>query len=184
MGRTALTTSETRQIVLEASGDAATGVGLWIAALDDARDRTLEILDGLDPVLLDAGAPYHRHTIGSLLYHIALIEADWLYVEIREEESYPAEIITLFPYDVRDEHGHLTRVTGLSLNVHLERLARVRELLSETLMKLTDEEFSAARQIPDATVSTAWVVHHLLQHEAEHRGEIGQILNVLRTRAD
>lgn len=173
-----------RQIVLEAVSGSASGVGLWLAALDDGRQRTLEILDGLDPNLVDADAPFQRHTIGTLLYHIALIEADWLYVEIQERDDYPDEAVAMFPYGVRDEQGNLTHVTGLWLDGHLERLARVRELLRETLMTLTDDQFSEARQIPDATVSTAWVVHHLLQHEAEHRGEMGQILDVLRRRAD
>ena len=179
-----MTTIDKRRIVLDAPGGSVPGVGLWIAALDDSRQRTLETLDGLEPELLDAGAPYHRHTIGTLLYHIALIEADWMYVEIQEQETYPDEVVALIPYDDRDAHGHLTRVTGLSLNAHLERLARVRELLRETLLSMSDDDFSEARQIPDATVSTAWVIHHLLQHEAEHRGELGQILNVLRTRVD
>ncbi len=138
----------------------------------------MEALERVGPELVDAQAPSHRHTIGTLLYHIALIEADWLYVEIREEE-YPDEIVEMFPWDVRDEQRNLTAVMGASLDEHLERLRRVRELLIETLMELSDDEFKAARTIPDAVVSTAWVVHHLQQHEAEHRGEIGQILDAL-----
>ena len=168
-----------RNIVLERPADVAPGVGLWIAALEDGRRRTLEILERVGPAMVDAAAPYHQHTVGTLLYHIAIIEADWLYVEIQERETYPGEATEMFPYKHRDERGNLTRVAGISLDHHLERLAWVREQLVDTLMTLSDDEFSAERAIPDARVSTAWVVHHLLQHEAEHRGEMGQLLDVL-----
>jgi uncharacterized damage-inducible protein DinB len=177
-----MTSTETRQIVLEAPVNAAPGVGLWLAAIEDARWRTLEWLADLDPELVDARAEPLRHTIGTLLYHIALIEADWLYVEIREE-SYPDDIVALFPHDDRDEQGALTEVTGIALDAHLERLAFVRATLRATLMQMSDEQFSAAREIPGAVVSTAWVVNHLMQHEAEHRGEIGQILDALHRNA-
>lgn len=170
--------AEQRQIVLKPIRGAAPGVGTWIAALNDGRRRTMEVLEGIDPGLLDAAAPHHQHTIGTLLYHIALIEADWLYVEIREED-YPDDIVEVFPWDVRDEERNLTAVEGVPLDAHLERLSYVRQRLIATLMDLSDDEFNAPRTIPNAVVSTAWVVHHLLQHEAEHRGEIGQILDAL-----
>ncbi|MEZ4521902.1 MAG: DinB family protein [Thermomicrobiales bacterium] len=170
----------TRQITLIPPDGADAAVGYWIAALEDGRRRTLEMLEDLEPALVDAKAPYHRHTIGTLLYHIALIEADWLYVEIQEREDYPDEAIEMFPHGVRDDQDNLTSIIGMSLDAHLERLAWVREQLTHTLTGLSAERFSGAREIPGATVSTAWVVHHLLQHEAEHRGEMGQILDALR----
>ncbi|HLT21130.1 MAG TPA: DinB family protein [Thermomicrobiales bacterium] len=169
-----MATTDRRHIVLEPP--AGTGnAGLWVAALDDTRRRTLEMLDGLDPAWVDAPAAPLQHTIGTLLYHVALIEADWLYVEIREED-YPDDVVALLPWEDRDARGRLTHVTGVTLEAHLERLAAVRERLRATLLAMGDEKFAAAREIPDATVSTAWVVNHLMQHEAEHRGEMGQIL--------
>ena len=170
-----------RNIVLERPTDVAPCVGLWIAALEDGRRRTLEMLERVGPGMVDAGAPYHQHTIGTLLYHIAIIEADWLYVEIQERGAYPDEAIEMFPYNHRDERGNLTHVAGVSLERHLERLAWVRDQLVETLGSSSDDDFSRPREISDAVVSTAWVVHHLLQHEAEHRGEMGQLLDVLET---
>lgn len=173
-----MATTDTRDIVLEPPAGAGQDVGLWIAALDDTRRRTLELLEGLGPAWIDAPAAPLQHTIGTLLYHIALIEADWLYVEIREED-FPEDVVALFPWNHRDEQGRLTQVTGLTLDAHLQRLADVRARLRGTLLTLSGEEFAAARQIPGATVSTAWVVNHLMQHEAEHRGEMGQILTTL-----
>ena len=175
--------TDTRHIVLEPPAGSAPGAGLWIAALADGRRRTLETLERVEPEMVDGDVPGQQHTLGTLLYHIALIEADWLFVEIQERDTYPEEAAALFPWSDRDEQGRLISVTGLSLEAHLERLNRVRALLVETLMGLSDDDFSRAREIPGVVVSTAWVIHHLLQHEAEHRGELGQILDTLRQNA-
>ncbi len=37
------------------------------------------------------------------------------------------------------------------------------------------DDFRRARNLERYDVTPAWVVHHLLQHEAEHRGEIATI---------
>jgi uncharacterized damage-inducible protein DinB len=36
-------------------------------------------------------------------------------------------------------------------------------------------EFRRPRQGPSYTVTPEWVIHHLTQHEAEHRGQIVQL---------
>jgi hypothetical protein len=41
---------------------------------------------------------------------------------------------------------------------------------------MTAEDLHRVRTLPQYDVSPAWVLHHLSQHEAEHRGEIESIL--------
>ena len=114
-----------------------------------------------------------RQRIGTLLYHIAVIEADWLSVEVREEADYPPELMALFPYDVRDAARRLTLVTGVDLAAHLARLDAVRAQFMATFAAMSLADFTRIRALPQYDVTPQWVVHHLLQHEAEHRGEIG-----------
>ena len=40
---------------------------------------------------------------------------------------------------------------------------------------MTREDFHRPRILERYNVSPAWVIHHLIQHEAEHRGQIGEI---------
>jgi uncharacterized damage-inducible protein DinB len=40
---------------------------------------------------------------------------------------------------------------------------------------MSREEFRRPRKVEDYTVTPEWVIHHLIQHEAEHRGQIGEI---------
>ena len=149
-------------------------IGRWLWALQDTRQRTMEELQRVSAAMIDWLPPDNESSIGTILYHIADIEADWLYVEVLEQPL-PAEIVALFPYPTRDEQGRLTRVQGDSLAIHLKRLETVRALLLEVFQKMALAEFRRVRSLPDYDVTPEWVLHHLMQHEAEHRGQIGSL---------
>jgi uncharacterized damage-inducible protein DinB len=151
------------------------GAALW--RLQDARDRTLRLLAELPPDLVDREVS--GNTIGTILYHVALIEVDWLFSEILESDL-PAELAARFPAADRDEQGILTAVRGESVDDHRTRLAAVRDELLTRLRGMDDAEFHRARSLPDYDVSPAWVLHHLAQHEAEHRAEVGVVLAAQR----
>ncbi len=59
-------------------------VGRWLSAMEDARIDTVGELDGVTPEMFDARPYAALNSIGTLLYHIALVEADWLLDEILE----------------------------------------------------------------------------------------------------
>lgn len=147
------------------------GAALW--RLEDARDRALRLLSNLPAGYVDQETD--GNSIGTILYHLADIEADWLYAEILEE-PFPPEIKALFPADTRDEEGVLTAIKGQTLQEHLARLRAVRANLLEKLRPMTREDFYRPRSLPNYDVSPAWVLHHLAQHDAEHRGELGAII--------
>ena len=126
------------------------------------------------PCTVDWCATERDNRIGTLLYHIAAIELDWLYVEVLEQE-FPADLDALFPYDVRDAQGRLSIITGVSLEEHLRRLDTVRAALMATFHTMSLEEFRCPRQFPDYNVTPEWVLYHLIEHETAHRGEIGEM---------
>ena len=129
----------------------------------------------MTPTVLDWTPPAGGNSIGTLLYHVALIEADWLLAEVLELADFPPDVLALFPLDVRDEGGGLTPCFGLDLAAHLARLEATRARLLATFRPMDVAEFRRIRQLPAYDVTPEWVLHHLLQHEAEHRGEIGLI---------
>jgi uncharacterized damage-inducible protein DinB len=71
--------------------------------------------------------------------------------------------------------GRLAPVVGERRDLHLARLAMVRALCLAALRDLRDEDLATPRQGDDYTCTPAWVFHHLAQHEAEHRGQIGEL---------
>ncbi|HYJ13297.1 MAG TPA: DinB family protein [Thermomicrobiales bacterium] len=170
---------EQRLITPVPASHAELGRLLWM--LEDTRARTLAAVAGLDQDALDWYGPGVENAIGSLLYHIALIEADYLYADILGVE-YPAWLEDAFPWPDRDDNGHLTVVTGMPLADHLARLERVRVEFLTLVAPLTSDQLAASRFLPEANyeISPAWAMHHLMQHEVEHRGQITAIFTLHR----
>lgn len=166
--------AERRQLVCVPLTSRAPEIGRWLWALEDARSRTMEVLDGLPEAAVDWRPADDESTIGAVLYHLALIEADWFYCEVLAQDI-PPEAAQLFPHVHRDGQGHLTHVAGYTLAQHLERLATVRGWLLETFVTMDGDDFRRPRQLEAYDVTPEWVLHHLLQHEAEHRSQLGAL---------
>lgn len=152
------------------------GAALWM--LDDTRARTLRAIEGLPPGDIDAIPIGGGNTIGALLYHVAAVELEWLYRDILASSS-PDWARRLFPREVREENGRLTSVRGIALDQHLDRLATVRRHLHEDLAGLTDDDFRSAAEGSESGGTPEWVLHHLREHEAEHRGQMQEIRTLL-----
>jgi uncharacterized damage-inducible protein DinB len=150
-------------------------IGRWLWAMEDTRRRTRESLQGLDDRALDWIAPHADNSIGALLYHIAAIELDWLYADILEGTAFPPELEALFPHDVRDDQGKLVSAAGMSLADHLHRLDLVRRYFLDVFRGMSLAEFRRVRHLPDYDVNPEGIIHHLMQHEAEHRGQMGEL---------
>jgi uncharacterized damage-inducible protein DinB len=150
---------------------------LWMLA--DGRRRLKESLNGLTNSILDWRADEGGNTIATLLYHIVAVEMDWLYAEVLQQ-PFSAKAEALLPFEMRGEHGALTAVANRPLSEHLQRLDNARDLLLNAFRAMTLTDFRRARSLEQYDVTPEWVLHHLIQHEAEHRGQ----MMALRSRAE
>lgn len=166
--------TDRRALVAEPLEGYAPAVAEALWRFEEARGRTVELLDRLPDAAVDWAPPWPTNTIGTLLYHLALIELDWLYSEILEQEP-PVEFMRLFPHDHRDADGRLTRVQGESLDSHIARLAAVRSRFLYSLREMSEDDFRRVRTLEPYDVTPEWVLMHLGQHEAEHRGQLGEV---------
>jgi uncharacterized damage-inducible protein DinB len=155
-------------------------ISRWLWALQNTRLRTMRELEGVRPLMIDWSPGDDESSIGTILYHMADIEADWLYVEALGLEVPPQLMADLFPHPTRDAQGRLTQVLGFSLEQHLSRLATVRNLVLAAYQSMELSEFRRVRSFRYYDVTAEYVLHHLMQHEAEHRSQLG----ALRTRAE
>ena len=164
-----------RRLVVDALPGYEPEIGRLLWMLEETRQRTKDALAGVADAVLDWAPAAGGNSIGALLYHVAAIEADWLYAEVLEGQPFPSEVVALFPEDVRDERGQLAAARGASLAACLDRLDAVRARVLAAFRGMTLAEFRRIRDLPDYGVTPEWVLHHLMQHEAEHRGQIGAL---------
>lgn len=165
--------------VIDALDGYAPEIGGLLWMLEDGRARLKEGLAGLDAVHEQAVLAWSPqpavNSIATLLYHIAAVETDWLFEEVLADYT-PATAVAwpedLLPHNMRDARGELTRVPDESLSVHLGRLGAIRAILLEAFKGMSAAEFRRPRRLERYDVTPEWVLHHLIQHEAEHRGQI------------
>jgi hypothetical protein len=157
-------------------------LGRWLWAMEDTRARTLKVLDGVTPDELDWTGPGVENSIGSLLYYIALIEADYLCDDILGMDEYFPDLMVLFPVGDRDEAGRLSVMASVPIGEHLARLAEVRRRFIPEVSGFDRARLGRDRVLPDYgyVISPEWTLHHLMQHEAEHRGQIAAIRSLYR----
>ena len=101
--------------------------------------------------------------------------SSWLLDEIFAGEAQPDWLATLLPIDARSADDRLARIEGEPLDRHLERLERIRAYLIERLTPMSNADLHTIRRLEPYDVAPDWVLHHLLQHEAEHRAHIAYV---------
>ncbi|MGI8999223.1 MAG: DinB family protein [Candidatus Limnocylindria bacterium] len=174
-------TNERETLALTPIGDDPE-VGRWLAALEDCRRETLRELGGVSPEMVDWYPDAPLNSIGTLLYHIALIEAAWVTEEMLAMTDEPPALASLLPWPDRQGDGHLSPVDGLPLNAHTERLGAVRAWVLEHLKPMTNEDFHRVRSFERYDAAPDWALNHVLQHEAEHRSHIAWLRDTFAAR--
>jgi uncharacterized damage-inducible protein DinB len=173
----AMSITPRKQLSLEPLPCRSPEIGRWLWALEDTRHRTLLALEGMvadTANILDWVSPTNGNSIATLLYHLAAIETSWLYEDVLQE-GFPSDVAGLLPYDVRDAQDRLISMKGIALQDHLFRLQQIRARLLSVYSEMALEDFLRARSLPEYDVTPEWVLHHLMQHEGEHRGQITEL---------
>ena len=158
--------------------DADVARALWTLA--EARQRTVRAVADLPDAYLDWLPSAGGHAIGTLLYHIAATEMEWVCLDLLGARDFGPNVGPLLAPGTRDTQGRLVAICGETLATHLARLSATRAHTEAALGTMTTAELRRPRPmaLEPRGVTPEWVVHHLAQHEAEHRGQI------IRTRGD
>jgi uncharacterized damage-inducible protein DinB len=166
--------NEKERLIVETHLSREPEIGRWLWAIQNCRERTMREISLLTPAMIDWLPADGGSSIGAILYHLAGIEADWLYVEGLARPM-PAEVEALFPHDIRDDQGRLKQVQGDTLEQHIRRLEIVRGRLLDGYGQMDLAEFRRVWSLPAYDVTSEYVLHHLMQHDAEHRSQIGAL---------
>ncbi len=169
--------NERERLVLE-PGSVDAEIGRWLAAFEEARRDTMQVLAEIPAETVDREPGDGGDSLGTVLYHVALVEADWVFTDVLDrQDRIPRE---LFPFDDRVEDGHLMPVVGESMERHLDRLAQTRMLVLDVLRSMSQEDFHRAHARESFDVAADWVVFHLIDHEVEHRVRISALRDAFR----
>ena len=100
---------------------------------------------------------------------------EWICVELLGGDGFARDVKPWLASGVRDTDGRLVTPAGETLVDHLRRLDATRAFTLVAFDGMTAAEFRRLRTSGVHAVTPEWIVHHLAQHEAEHRGQIAAV---------
>lgn len=151
-----------------------TEIGFYLGGMEEVREQLREVVEGMSDDHIGQPAIPGAHPIGALVLHIG--EAEWYWMQGVVSGQKVTEEIRCSPYwDV------LTEPPGSSYKGHsaefcLSEIQKLREQTRETLAAFKDSDlermFSGERRGETREQSLRWILHHLIDHEAQHKGQI------------
>ncbi|HXO22722.1 MAG TPA: DinB family protein [Thermoanaerobaculia bacterium] len=164
-------------------GTTAAELDLLLASLAKrVKDAPVELLEWQ----LQPGV----NTIGMLLAHIAIVEVYW--VEVAERGLTSLEEVDRVVQAIlgirMDDDGlplpadgvHPRVLAGKTATDYLGMLQQARSATHRTLLGWKDSDLEETRQVEGQEVSRAWVLYHLVEHFAHHRGQIALLVSLHR----
>lgn len=149
-------------------------IGLYLAGLEEVREQLRDSVAHLSVSDNARIAIPETHSIGALVLHIGEAEWWWMHCVVANHELTEADAAACF-WDVLKE-PHRVGEKGLSAQFCLEEISRIREQTRKLLTSFSDNDldqiFSYARKEARTEVSLRWILHHLIDHEAQHKGQI------------
>lgn len=145
-------------------------IGCAYRALEDVRADTKAAVAGLSQETLDRDPGHGIMPIGALVCHVGMAEA-WYLVKVWRKEPIPEEFKRVFDAGLWDKNLHASK--GLPLTEMFATLDAIRERSRLALMKATDAEMDrAVIETKRGPATLRYLLHHLVEHEAHHRGQI------------
>lgn len=132
-----------------------------------------------------------RNTIGMLLAHVAISEVWWLDVAARGVPAGPeAEDRVRVRLGIGSDddgmpakHGarHPATLSGWPIERYFELLAKTRACTQECLSTWRDAELDDPVHVGTRHVTKGWILYHVLEHVAQHAGQVGLLTALSRT---
>lgn len=169
-----------REILAPAHG-VAREIGFYLAGLQEIRAQVRAMAGDLTQGELSARPIPEFNCIGAVLLHIA--ENDFWWVQsLAGGAEMTDEIKAQIYWDILDDEDFAAR--GYTAEFCLAEMTRISEGSKNTLAKFDDADleklFAFDGRASRVEVSLRWILHHLIDHEAHHKGQIALLKKLVR----
>jgi len=167
--------------ILEPAKGLSREIGFYVASLERSRESTAEIVSDMTREELSARISPSFHQVGGLILHIGECEFDWIETiaagkEVTEEDRKFAHL-----YDTTENDFALKNYEAADC---LKFLQRIHKRTFATLTGYTDGDLDMLIDFKndpsEFSASLRWILHHLIDHESHHKGQISMIKRLIR----
>jgi len=162
----------------------APAIGYYLTAMEEVREQVRNAVKDIDVKSLGSPAFLGAHSIGALVLHIG--EAEWWWMQCNVAGHEITEEDAKAPYwDVLDEPNAFES-KGYTAEFCLNEIDKIRNQTRDLLFGLGENDleriFSFERHGEVRDHSLRWILHHLIDHEAQHKGQILMLKRIMAIR--
>jgi|SRR5918911_1387917 uncharacterized damage-inducible protein DinB len=176
----------TKQVTLDPIRALSPGLGLSLAAMEEVRGQLREAVENLSDEQVSRRAVPGAHSIGALVLHIGEAEWWWMNCVIKGHRLTLEDRRRPFWDVLKDPDAFAAK--GYSASFCLETIDTIREETRRFLASLRDEAlenvYSYTRGPTTIEPTLRWILHHLVDHEAQHKGQILMLKRLLGLRTE
>lgn len=177
---------ELKRFALSPIAGVSTGIGFKLAALEEVRGQLRDAVKDLSDADVARRATTDTHTIGALTLHIGEAEWWWMNCVIQGHELTDEDRRKPYWDVLKDPEGFATK--NYSARFCLDTIDAIREETRGFLSTLTDDDlanvYSHTRGERTMEASLRWILHHLVDHEAQHKGQILMLKRLLGAKTE
>jgi uncharacterized damage-inducible protein DinB len=173
---------ETVKRILEPMEGFSREIGLYLSSWEMLRAELREIVSDLSGAELASRISPGAHQIGGLILHLGEAESGWIHAIIAGKELDEEAKNFAHWYDTTETDF---AEKGYSAKECIERIDKIGETSRRILAEFSDDDLERLFGYERSgggrgEVSLRWVLHHLIDHEANHKGQISMLKRLLR----
>lgn len=148
--------------------------------LEDVRIETLKGVEHLSAEQLFKPPADGEYPIGAYLMHLA--ECDIFWLEVLSGIEQPADLKKDAYYDVWFDAYKTSSPPSSPLDkeVYLNVMLRTRKNFLDYISGMEDknleEKITRKRNEKEIQISKKWIIYHIIEHEAHHRGQMFMLI--------
>jgi len=151
-----------------------TGIGYYLSGMEEVREQLCKAVKEVPDEAIGRRAFPGAHSIGALVLHIGESEWWWMQHILLGQEL--TEQVRQAPYwDVLEDPEGFGR-KGFTTEFCLQEIEKMRNQTREVLSSRSDDDLERItpfeRRGEKYEYSLRWMLHHLIDHEAQHKGQI------------
>jgi len=160
--------------ILESVPGFSKEIGFCLSGMEEVRAQLREVVAGLSPDQIGRAVVPEAHSIAALILHIG--EAEWYWMQCIVSGCEVTDAIRNSAYwDALEDPASFSR-KAYSVDFCLNEIKKIREQTFATLAAFDDtrldQVFTVERKGETQELSLRWILHHLIDHEAQHKGQI------------
>lgn len=163
-----------RRRVLGPHPGLSTGIGYYLAGMEEVRGQVVAAVKNIPDEFIGRPAFLGAHSIGGLVLHIG--EAEWFWMQMVVSGHQLTDEDKKAPFwDILDDVDAVTR-NNYTAEFCLQEVEKIRNQTRDVLFAYNDKDLERLityeRNGKISEYNLRYILHHLIDHEAQHKGQI------------